>query len=84
MPTVQIYNTRTDVWVQLPNQAASRALDGGNFFQYGSELIYYDKFGAIQFDVATNTWFTDWPDGVPVSTWKYQPGKIIIYQHDAS
>ena len=55
-------------------------MKGGNFFQYGSELIYYDTIGAIEYQMATNTWVTDWPDGVPVAMWKYQPGKVIVYQ----
>ena len=78
--TVQIYNMRTDIWTQLPDHTAAREFNRGNFFQYGSELIYFDDLGAIEYKMDTNTWVMDWPDGIQVSRWAYQTGNVFVYQ----
>ena len=79
MKTVQIYNVRIDTWTLLPDHNAARELIDGKFYQHGSELLYFDKYGAIEVEMTTNTWFTDWPDGVPVAQYAFNNGKVVVY-----
>ena len=80
MSTVQIYNTRTDVWTQKADHTVSRYLSNVYFFQYGSELIYWDRYGAVEYKVDSDTWVENWPDGVPVALDYYATGRAVVYQ----